>query len=67
MTKEVPIDWARDTRDRGDHLNYAGAVKVSSFLGKYLQDTYGLADQRDAAHDNSWNDALGRYRNIVRG
>lgn len=67
MTREVPIDWARDTRDRGDHLNYAGAVKVSAFLGKYLQDTYGLADQRDAAHDNSWNDALGRYRNIVRG
>lgn len=67
MTKEVPIDWAHDTRDRGDHLNYAGAVKVSAFLGKYLQDTYGLADQRDAAHDNSWNDALGRYRNIVRG
>ena len=67
MPKEVPIDWARDTRDRGDHLNYAGAVKVSAFLGTYLQETYSLPDQRDAAHDSSWNDALGRYRNIVRG
>nr|WP_297282832.1 SGNH/GDSL hydrolase family protein [uncultured Agathobaculum sp.] len=67
MPKEVPIDWARDTRDRGDHLNYAGAVKVSAFLGKYLQETYSLPDHRDAAHDSSWNDALGRYRNMVRG
>lgn len=67
MPKEVPIDWSRDTRDRGDHLNYAGAVKVSAYLGQYLQTTYGLADQRDAAHDSSWNDALARYRNITRG
>lgn len=67
MPKEVPIDWARDTRDRGDHLNYAGAVKVSAFLGKYLQETYSLPDHRDAAHDSIWNDALGRYRNMVRG
>ncbi len=67
MPNEVPIDWARDTRDRGDHLNYSGAVKVSAFLGKYLQENYALPDQRDAAHDSSWNDSLDRYRNIVRG
>ena len=67
MPNEVPIDWARDTRDRGDHLNYAGAVKVSSFLGKYLQNTYELPNRRDAAHYHSWNDALDRYRNIVKG
>lgn len=67
MPDEVPIDWARDTRDRGDHLNYAGAVKVSSFLGKYLQNTYELPNRRDAAHYHSWNDALDRYRNIVKG
>ena len=67
MPKEVPIDWTRDTRDHGDHLNYAGAVKVSSFLGQYLQTNYELPDRRDAAHYNSWNDALSRYRNIVKG
>ena len=38
-----------------------------AFLGKYLQETYSLPDHRDAAHDSSWNDALGRYRNMVRG
>lgn len=67
MPEEVPIDWARDTRDRGDHLNYAGAVKVSAFLGGYLQQNYDLPDHRDAAHDSSWNDSLARYRSMVRG
>lgn len=67
MPDEVPIDWARDTRDRGDHLNYAGAVKVTSFLGQYLQNAYDLPNRRDAAHYHSWNDALDRYRNIIKG
>lgn len=67
MPDEVPIDWARDTRDRGDHLNYAGAVKVTAFLGQYLQNAYDLPNRRDAAHYHSWNDALDRYRNIIKG
>ena len=34
--KEMHIDWKRDTRDRGDHLNLYGARKTTLFMGRYL-------------------------------
>lgn len=65
MTQEIPIDWSTDTRDKGDHLNYAGAVKVSTWLGQYLQEQYQLPDHRQDEAYARWNQALERYRNGV--
>ena len=45
MREEIPIDWSKDTRDGGDHVNYFGAEKVSAYLGKYLSGT-GLFKNR---------------------
>ena len=45
MREEIPIDWSKDTRDGGDHVNYFGAEKVSAYLGKYLSGT-GLFENR---------------------
>lgn len=62
MEDELGIDWRTDTKDEGDHLNYFGAEKVTSYLGKYLKDTYGLPDHRDDAEYESWDNCLLRYR-----
>lgn len=65
MQEEIPIDWKNDTRDRGDHLNHSGAVKVTRYLGRYLKEQYGLPDHRDAADYAAWNESLQHYRNTV--
>ena len=46
LEKELNMDWDRDSRDEGDHLNTYGAEKVSRYLGDYLKANYGLTDHR---------------------
>lgn len=62
---KVAIDWSADTRDRGDHLNYRGAVKVSGYVVGLLSSRYGLLDHRKDASYSSWNDEYERYRKFV--
>ena len=50
---KVDIDWSKDTKDKGDHMNVYGARKVSSFIGNYLSEAYDLPDHRkDEAYTN---------------
>ena len=42
--QDLGIDWETDTYDGGDHLNYFGAQKVTAWMGRYLRETYSLAD-----------------------
>ncbi len=59
----VQIDWEKDTRDNGYHLNHFGAVKVSKHLGKYLSEKNILEDHRNDKKYAEWNTALERYLN----
>lgn len=59
------IDWDRDTRDKGDHLNYFGAVKVTKFLSSYLQSTGLLTDHRKDPLFSSWDRSLKKYETLV--
>lgn len=59
---KVDIDWNTETADAGDHLNLAGAKKVSNYIGGYLSRFYKLKDHRDDKAYNSWNKALMHYR-----
>lgn len=46
LEKEIKLNWAKDTRDKGTHLNVYGAKKVSTYIGRYLVDKYKLPDLR---------------------
>ena len=61
LNKEVPINWKKDTYDKGDHLNYHGAEKVSVYLGKYLFETNTLQDKRNDRDYESWNDSVDNF------
>ena len=64
--EEMAFDWKTDTRDKGDHLNYSGARKVSHYLGGYLKGRYALADRRDDPAYETWKEDLRRYEEILR-
>ncbi len=65
LTDEFGLDWSVDTLDKGDHLNYQGASKLSAYFGKYLQEKLGLPDHREDLRYAPWNDALVRYQDLV--
>ncbi len=61
VEKSIKIDWDKDTFDKGDHVNYNGAHKVTTYLGKYLNDNYDLPDHRNDEAYTSWDTALNSY------
>lgn len=65
MQKQIPIDWKKDTRDKGDHLNHYGAEKVTTYLGGYLSDTGLLHNHREDRDYDRWNDALKIFNNTL--
>lgn len=58
LPKEIPIDWQADTRDKGDHLNYFGAKKVTTYLAEYLENTGLLTDKRGNSDYENWDKAV---------
>lgn len=64
--KLVNIDWQKDTRDAGDHLNYSGAKKVTAFLGNYLHKTFHLPDHRQDENYETWKKSWEDYKKIVK-
>ena len=65
MQEQIPIDWEKDTRDKGDHLNYFGAKKVTAFLGKYLSDTGLVSNHKNDRDYEHWNTALADFNRII--
>jgi len=65
MRNEIPIDWKTDTRDKGDHLNYFGAQKVTSYLGRYLSGTGLLSNHKNDEKYRHWNDQSGNFNMTI--
>lgn len=63
---ELKIDWAKDTRDAGDHLNYSGAVKVTNYLSDYLESKGDLTDHRNDVKYGIWYTAEKKYDTVVK-
>ena len=61
MVTELGIDPECDYRDGGDHLNSAGAEKVSAYLADYLRETYHLEDHREDPALAGWKEDIMLY------
>ena len=58
---DFQIDWRKDTRDGGTHLNLSGAKRVTLYLGSYLHQHYDLPDHRKDLAFRQWNEDYKRY------
>ncbi|MCI1305088.1 MAG: hypothetical protein LKG40_02540 [Lachnospiraceae bacterium] len=65
QNEQLQIDWSKDTRDKGDHLNHNGAVKATHYLADYLNQTNLLTDHREDSEYEKWNEAFKRYEAAV--
>lgn len=65
LESSLNIDWTLETKDRGDHLNYKGAIKVSNYLGDYLKNNTNIVDHRDDVNYKNWHKAYNLYSQKV--
>ncbi len=63
--KEIGIDWLKDTRDQGDHLNFTGARKATRYLGQYLKEQNILMSHKNDKKYESWNECLKKYKKTI--
>ena len=54
----LDMDWSTDTCDRGDHLNYTGAAKVTRWLGRWMAQEASLPDHRGDPAYAAWDTDL---------
>lgn len=61
----LEINWKTETRDKGDHVNHKGAVKVSKYIGKYLSDKGILEDHRGEEQYADWDELMKKYKDEI--
>ena len=63
---ELKINWKKDSQEkRGEHLNYTGAMKVTNYLGNYLNSNYELPDHRQDEKYKSWHEAYINFQKEI--
>lgn len=62
LIDEIDIDWNVDTLDKGDHINYTGALKVSKYMGEYLNNLNIFENHFDDPNFSDWKKALDNYK-----
>lgn len=61
LEESLKINWQKETKDKGAHLNYLGAKKVSHYMGNYLKSTNLVKDHRNDNKYESWHKAYKLY------
>ena len=51
----------KDTTDKGDHLSFTGARKVTDYMGDYLAQNFSLKDRRNESKYKVWNAGIRNY------
>lgn len=55
------VDLEVDCSDKDSHLNGSGGRKVTSYIGRYIEAHYEIADHRAEEDYAGWNDDYRRY------
>lgn len=65
LKEEIPIDWSTDSYDGGDHLNYAGACKVTDYTGSMLWETGIFSNKHEDPAFAHWHSAAEEFNTAV--
>ena len=63
--EKIDIDWQTETGDKGDHVNYKGALKVTNYLGKWLKEKNILENHKEDKEYEKWNKDLNEFKKKV--
>ena len=66
LQNELKIDWNNDTLDNGDHMNFKGALKLTDYFGKYINNKNILENHKNDTNYNNWNEDLIKYKDKVK-
>ena len=61
----LDINWEKETKDEGSHLNYKGAKKVSHYLGNFLYENNLVEDHKEDEKYKDWNKAYKKYERLI--
>lgn len=64
--EDYEIDYKRDFRDKGIHMNYYGAKKITNYIGKFIKDNYSdiIEDKREDDNYSYWYDDKERFISV---
>ncbi|GMQ56290.1 hypothetical protein AN1V17_06830 [Vallitalea sediminicola] len=64
---DFKIDFLRDFRDNGDHMNIFGAEKATTYVGRYLKEKYSsiLSDRRNVRKYAHWQEVLDHFKKVL--
>lgn len=65
LKDELNINWQTETGDKGEHVNYKGAIKVSNYLADYLKQNHDLPDHRNDIELTKWNEDLNSFKKLI--
>lgn len=64
VVSDLNLDWNTDTKDKGNHVNILGALKITDYVSKYIKNNYDIPDHRGDKNYSDWDDNFEKYKTI---